>query len=237
MSPTDQTAEQAPSVEADIRPTLPIGPDLGPLRLLTYGLLVAVVAFGVFVLVSAVQRPLDGTPRTAAERTLLDAQRAIEEDPRDVDARLRLARVYVGMGQLDSAMRTLDAAEQLEPENLAVVHMLGLTYLESGDPLTAIDYLERAAEMGGGFAEDYVGVWSDIARARSLQNDDVGAAAAYEKALVYAPQAADVIFDLAQTYERLGRTGEAVRAYEGVLQYLPEHPGAIEALDRLGSDS
>ena len=235
MSQTDRTNEGAAGSEVSTRSGAPLGPDVGPLKLLVAIAGLAVVAFGVFVLVSAMQRPDDSTPRTAAERTLIDAQNAIAEDPRDVEARVALARVYIGMGQIESALRTLDAAEKIEPDNLAVTHMLGLTYLESGDAVAAISYLQRAADIEGGFADDYVGVWADMGRARELQGDLEGAAEAYQQALVYTPQAGDIIFELAQVYERLGLTDEAARAYEGVLTYLPEHQGAREALGRLRS--
>ena len=150
MSQTDRTNEGVAGSEVSTRRGAPLGPDTGPLKLLVVIAGLAVVAFGVFVLVLAMQRPDDGTPRTAAERTLIDAQNAIAEDPRNVDARVALARVYLGMGQIESALRTLDAAQQIEPENLAVTHMLGLTYLESGDAAAAIPYLQRVVDT---FAE------------------------------------------------------------------------------------
>lgn len=212
-----------------------MGGNLAPLQLLVVLLAIAVVIAAGFIVLSALEGPDDGTPRTATERALVDARLAIEENPRDVEARLQLARVYIGMGQTQTAIRTLEAAQELAPDDLRVVHLLGLAHLEGGDAAAAMPFLEQAAEIEGGFAQDYAAIWSDIGRARRLQDDLEGALAAYERALVYVPQAADIVFELATVYERLGRTEEAITAYEGVLRFVPDHEGARAALSRLNS--
>jgi len=214
---------------------LPVGSNLAPLRLVVVLLAIAVVAFAGFTALAAMQRPDDGGPRTATERALMDARRAIEDNPRDVEARLQLARVYIGMGQTETAIRTLEAAKELAPEDLRLTHLLGLAHLEGGDATTALLYLEQAVEFEGGFGDDYSAILSDIGRARTLQGDLEGAAAAYERALVYSPQAADIVFELAVVYEELGRIEEATAAYEGVIKFVPDHEKAAAALARLRS--
>ncbi len=214
---------------------LPVGGNLAPLRLTVVVLALAVLVAAGFIALSALQRGDDGTPRTATERALVDARRAIEDNPRDVDARLQLARVYLGMGQTQTALRTLEAAQELAPDDIRVMHLLGLAHLEARDSTTALFYLEQAADLDDGFAEDYAAIWSDIGRARIAQDDLDGAASAYERALVYVPQAADIVFDLAVVYEQLGRVDEAIAAYEGVLRFVPDHEEAQAALARLNT--
>jgi tetratricopeptide (TPR) repeat protein len=214
---------------------LPVGSNLAPLRIASIALALLVVAAAILVGAAAMQRPDDGTPRTATERALIDAKAAIDANPRDVDARLQLARAYIGMGQIETAVRTLQAAQELAPDDPRLAHLLGLAYLEGGDAASALTQLEQAAETEGAFSEDYAAMWFDIGRARLMNDDLEGAAAAFEKALVYSPQAADAIFELAGVYERLGRTEEAIAAYQGVLRFVPDHQGAQAGLSRLGS--
>jgi tetratricopeptide (TPR) repeat protein len=204
-----------------------------PLKYIVVLLALAVLVAGVFVALAAREQVGDDTPRTAAERALMDAKQAIEADPRDIDARLKLARVSIGMGMFEAAKSTLEAAAEIEPDNPKITHLLGLTALESGDADTALVHLETAVQVPGAFAQDYAVIWSDIARARLAKQDTPGAIEAYEEALRHMPQAADIVLSLAQLYESTGRTEDAVRAYEGVTKFMPENGEALEALNRL----
>lgn len=215
---------------------LPVrGTGPGLLRLMTVALAMVAIGAAAFTLYAIQQRQGDQTPRTAAERALLDAKRAIEKDPRDVAARMQLARVYIGMGRTEEAKGVLLAAAQLENKNIQVAHLLGLAYLEAGEYEPAVRQLRAAAGMKDGFAEQYAAIHADIGRCYSLQEQWKQAAASYREAVGYAPEAADLVFELGTAYERLGKKKDAVKAYEGVLKFVPDHEGAQRALTALRS--
>jgi curved DNA-binding protein CbpA len=60
------------------------------------------------------------------------------------------------------------------------------------------------------------------------------AAASVLKAIELKPKEPIYLFQLAGIYEKMDNVQAAVKAYEGVLALMSSHPGAIEAIERLG---
>jgi tetratricopeptide (TPR) repeat protein len=60
------------------------------------------------------------------------------------------------------------------------------------------------------------------------------AAASVLKAIELKPKEPTYLFQLAEVYEKMDNVQAAVKAYEGVLELMSNHPGATEALERLG---
>ena len=67
----------------------------------------------------------------------LDLRRIVELDPNDLDARLRLARIMVGGGAAEAALRVVDAAKEEKPS--APLHALrAIILLRTNDSAGAI---------------------------------------------------------------------------------------------------
>ncbi|MBZ0113811.1 MAG: DnaJ domain-containing protein [Thermoanaerobaculia bacterium] len=74
-----------------------------------------------------------------------------------------------------------------------------------------------------------------LAEVQSHNPKWLGAAAASAlKAIELKPKEPTYLFQLAGIYEEMGNVQAAVKAYEGVLELMSNHPGAIEALENLG---
>jgi tetratricopeptide (TPR) repeat protein len=205
------------------------------LRPLVAVLYLVTIVFAVFIVVSFVNRYGDTTPRTAAERAIMDATAAIKAEPRNAEARIALAKAYMGTGRTEEARRVLRAAAKLDKSNVQIAHLIGMSYLEAEQYEPAIVELLKAAEMKDGFAEQYAAIHADLGECYVEQGDWAKAVKAYEAAVGYVPEAADLVYKLGEAYEGAGRVDDARSAFEGVLKFVPDHAGAATALKRLGA--
>lgn len=195
------------------------------------GAIALIVALYLVRVVVSPERPL--APRTAAERVIFDAKDALKKDSRNIKARLDLGRVYIGIGQYESAISTLKIAVQLDRQNVEAFYLLGLAYHEKGEFDKALEHLSKAAKVKGAFAEQLAPVYQQMGKTYTGMGRNQEAVQSYRKALTYEPQDADVVFLLGQAYEKLGDRRAAIQAYKGVLEFLPDDKQAKEALEEL----
>jgi cytochrome c-type biogenesis protein CcmH/NrfG len=87
---------------------------------------------------------LDGGDATAAAPLF---RKAIAAQLPSVDAHLGLAQCQVAAHDAAGAIRTLDAAEAIEPDNPVVSANLGLVLSDSGNPAGGIPHLQRALTL------------------------------------------------------------------------------------------
>src|ERR1700726_4037094 len=89
--------------------------------------------------------------RTKSSSSLFqDPRRIVELDPKDIDARLRLARIMFANNGGDAALKLLDAAGE-EDKSRADLHALkAAILLTTNDPATAVREAERAISIEPG---------------------------------------------------------------------------------------
>src|SRR5690348_10657812 len=61
------------------------------------------------------------------------------EDPNDLESMLGIANALLARGEFEEAEKFLDAAEQLEPENDAVLYTVGRSHMYSGRTFQAVE--------------------------------------------------------------------------------------------------
>jgi len=71
---------------------------------------------------------------------------AHDASPETAEQHFKLAATYVDMGMQEEAMRALEVAARSPRHRFRAGAMLAKAYLDSGDPLHAIEWYERAVE-------------------------------------------------------------------------------------------
>jgi Flp pilus assembly protein TadD len=85
--------------------------------------------------------------RTKSTSLFLDLRRIVELDPNDLNARLRLARIMVGGGAAEAALRVVDAANEGDKPNAELHALRAIILLRTNDNAGAIREAQRAYEI------------------------------------------------------------------------------------------
>lgn len=116
-----------------------------------------------------VAMPPDRIPVTAEEKSWLNAlaaferagnarsartayEKTLERWPDNVNARIGLANVHHGLGDLAKAEAVLREAADRDPDSVVVLNNLAQTISDQGRHAEALPFVERAAAAGGPFA-------------------------------------------------------------------------------------
>ncbi len=114
--------------------------------------------------------PPDRIPETADQDRWLAAVAALEHAgdargartgyqaflkrwPSNVNGSIGLANTYHAAGELKQAESVLRGAERTSPESVVVLNNLAQTLSDQGHDAEALPIIERAAKLGGPFAE------------------------------------------------------------------------------------
>jgi len=179
-------------------------------------------------------------------RVLLDFGRLLEETGRWNDAEqvfaravatrvddpepfVQLAQVYQQLGRGADATPLLQRAAAMTPSSYRGWYAMGVTRFTLGDEAGARSAFERALELKPGDALARFG----LARVSLYGEGRPAEAAETLAALVRdAPDLASAWYDLGESYSRLGRRDDAVRALEQAERLLPGDPGVRARLER-----
>jgi tetratricopeptide (TPR) repeat protein len=154
-------------------------------------------------------------------------QKVLEMDPENVPMRVKLAEVYVRLGKKKEAWEIFSAAAEslrargslaaaedllkrmlvLDPGNSYVLLLRGKSALESGDPKSAIEHLEKASDL-----DSHPEGLRDLLRAY-LQAGNLTKAAPIAEKLLTVHNDPEGLFLLAEGCARLGQYLEALDVY------------------------
>ena len=154
-------------------------------------------------------------------------QKVLEMDPENVPMRVKLAEVYVRLGKKKEAWEIFSAAAEslrsrgslaaaedilkrmpvLDPGSSYVLLLRGKSALESGDPKSAIEYLEKASDL-----DSHPEGLRDLLKAYLQAGNPTQAAPIAEK-LLTVHNDPEGLFLLAEGCARLGQYHEALDVY------------------------
>ncbi len=117
-------------------------------------------------------------------------------DTDDVQAHHDLGTAYKEMGLLDEAVSEFQAALRASADHLPTYELLGLTFMEMGQPEATVNSLERALEIEYDIEDELLGIYYYLARA----NEDLGNA---ERALELYEKVFSLDINFADVTERL----------------------------------
>ncbi len=157
-------------------------------------------------------------------------QNALDTEPNLSNANRRLGNLEVKLERFEKAVPLLEAAYAREPTNPATVKGLGLSYVWVGETEKAAEVLSQLENITDMKNELYT--WGHY---RTEQGKTLMAAYAWETAqLLYPdPTNLDVLMLIGNTFLSVGRSADAQRWYEQVLEYDPNYEAAQVALQFL----
>ena len=102
-------------------------------------------------------------------------------DADDVRAHHDLGTAYKEMGLLDEAVSEFQAALRASPNHLPTYELLGVTFMEMGQPEATVNSLERALELEYEIEDELLGIYYYLARASEELGKKERAVELYEK--------------------------------------------------------
>jgi tetratricopeptide (TPR) repeat protein len=141
---------------------------------------------------------------------------ALELQP-GADMLAAVVREHLARGNAAAALARLQSAVEADPQNVAVLDLLGEVYLATRDLQRAAATLARAQEIEPARWQ----IHRDMALVKTAAGDEPGAIAEYEAALRLSPGDPALTEPLASRYERAGRIDAAIRCYEDLYNRNP----------------
>lgn len=160
---------------------------------------------------------------------------AVESSPTDVDARRQLAEALWQTNRRQEAARHMEVAVQLDPQHAPTVVRAGEMLLATGDHQHALQRAEQAI----GLDTTLAGAWALRGHVYHMRGDVQGALADLQQALRYAPQGTDVLLEVAEVQNQLGRPQRCLTTLHHLLDiYAPgEEPQRALWLEGLAYQS
>ena len=157
--------------------------------------------------------------RTKANSLFLDLRRIVELDPNDLDARLQLARIMVGGGAAEAALKVIDAGTEEKPS--APFHALRANILlRTKDGAGAIREAQRAFEIDPG----NVDAVSVLASKKLSEGDADGALKLLDSITVDPKDETRISLQKMQIYAKKGNLPQAESLLRKVISLNPKEP-------------
>lgn len=137
-----------------------------------------------------------------------------------------LGLALAGAGDMDTGLRELKAALDLEPGNAQIHVNLGSVYLQAGQEPPAKSEFEKAIELDPWLAEAHNNLGMLLAKNGQFED----AAKHFRLAVDLEPQYLEAFFNLGLALRNLNRINEALKAFRRAAELAPDSPQAQYAL-------
>ena len=128
-------------------------------------------------------------------------QTLLKMDPLFAEIHMNLGLVYQLQDRRAEAISEFKAAIKLKPTLTGANFFLGVDYCKEGLGVAAIPFLKKAASQSPGQVE----IWEWLANAQEMTGDVTGEVATLKRAMAAHPRNVDLLYQLGQAYERLGK--------------------------------
>jgi len=137
-----------------------------------------------------------------------------------------LGLALVGAGDVDTGVRELKAALEMEPSNARAHLNLGSVYLQTGQKAPAKNEFETALKLDPWLAEAHNNLGMMLAENEQLED----AARHFRLAADLEPQYLEAVFNLGLALRDLNRINDALKAFRRAAELAPDNPQAQYAL-------
>lgn len=149
------------------------------------------------------------------ETRLKNLEEQLEEYPKRDDLRYKIAGIHFSEEKYNDAVKHLEMAIELNPENPRYHYHLGRCYLKINEvDLAESSFREASRLMPNG---RYSGVHFALGLAKFRKKDFVGAAAEFEAAVKAQPEGLEPYYFLACTNDALGKQEPAIKYFREYL--------------------
>src|SRR3984885_14339743 len=167
--------------------------------------------------------------RTKAQSLFLDLRRIVELDPSDLDARLKLARIMVGGGAAEAALKVVEAANEGEKPNAALHALRSIILLRTNDSSGAVREAQGAFEIDPG----NVDAVSLLASKKLSDGDADGALKLLDTVTIDPKDETRISLQKMQIYAKKGNLPQAESMLRKVISLNPQEPAYHSQLIQL----
>lgn len=143
-------------------------------------------------------------------------------NPEDAHVLHLLGILYAEIGDLDSALRYVEKAVSLQPEN-------SVLYLHLANILKAKGLFGRAEEILQSLIQinpNFAAAFNNLGTVYFAEDKYQEAIKSYQAAITLQPNYADAYYNLGLALTKLNYRSEAVNAYQALIELRQNHPGA-----------
>jgi tetratricopeptide (TPR) repeat protein len=162
-----------------------------------------------------------------------ESKRALEKaillEPKNIDAHLKLAELYLYVRQYKISLKHIDEVIAVDKYNAKAYFLKGMDFKEIGDTNRAISSMETTIEQD----PEYYNAWMQLGIMHASRKNPI-ALDYYNGALKINPQSTEALYNKAIfLQEGLGKPNEAKKVYEQLLAVDSLHPHALYNLGYL----
>lgn len=137
--------------------------------------------------------------------------KAVSFDPKDTEARLKLAKLYLIMQDYSNCYLTVKQLLEIDPSNAAAYYTRAIALLEKGDTVTAVTDLKKAVENNQEYYEAHV----QLGELYAVKKDGL-AELYFQNALNIRPQSREALYMFGMFYQETGRYDRAIVVYHNL---------------------
>ncbi len=145
-------------------------------------------------------------------------QRVIRLDPNNVDAQIKIGKIYLIGGDETAALESAETSLTLAPESADALALKAAVFLKLDNAAGAVDFARQALAIDPSNTEAV----AVIATERSQSGDPEGALAEVDAALAKKPETAILHLLRLQLLANLGRADEMAAGYRNLIEVYPD---------------
>ena len=127
--------------------------------------------------------------------------------------------IYVGLGQLDDAVKAYNKALAFKPDYAGAHYNMGIALQVQGKLEEAIEAYNKALAIKPDYADAYNNM-GNVLKEQGKLDEAIGA---YNKALAIKPDYADAYYNMGTALKEQGKLDEAIGAYNKALAIKPDY--------------